>query len=260
VVLVSKNQGHTDMTDGPLEHEHTAEAIAKRLKTTTDHGVLGDFVLGAVDGAITTFAIVSGVAGAGLSAGIALVLGLANVLADGFSMAVGNYLKARSDAQVVDRYRAIEEKHIIREPKGEAEEVRQIFAAKGFKGETLEEVVQVITADRQRWVDTMLTEEWGLQINPPPPKRVGTVTFFAFVIAGLVPLLPLPFSTALGPTYTFLLSAAGTLVTFGIIGAVRGKVTNQSRIVGSAETVAIGGAAAALAFIVGSLLRGYTGV
>jgi len=248
------------MTDGPLEHEHTADAIAQRLGTPNDHGMLGDFVLGAVDGTITTFAIVSGVAGAGLSAGIALVLGLANVLADGFSMAVGNYLKARSDSQMVERYRAIEEKHILREPEGEQEEIRQIFAAKGFQGPVLEEVVHVITADRHRWVDTMLTEEWGLQVSPPSPYRVGLVTFLAFVGAGMVPLVPLFWSASLGPTNTFIASAAATALAFIGVGAVRGRVTNQSKVFGAIETLCVGGFAATLAYLVGNLLKGYTGV
>ncbi len=247
------------MTDGPLEHEHTIDAIAKRLNSPNDHGMLGDFVLGAVDGTITTFAIVSGVAGAGLSAGIALVLGLANVLADGFSMAVGNYLKARSDRQMVDRYRAIEEKHIRREPEGEQEEIRQIFAGKGFEGSVLEEVVHVITADRRRWVDTMLTEEWGLQVSPPSPFRVGLVTFLAFVAAGFIPLAPLFWSSSLGPTNTFIASACATACAFAGIGAVRGRVTNQSILYGAIETLGVGGLAAILAYIVGDLLKGYTG-
>lgn len=84
-----------------LREEHTMEAIAARLAAATKHTYLSDFVLGAVDGTVTTFAVVAGVSGAGLSRGVAIVLGLANVLADGFSMAVGNYLKANSDHEVV---------------------------------------------------------------------------------------------------------------------------------------------------------------
>ena len=91
------------MTNHTLQDElaelHSEEAIAARLAGATRHSYLGDFVLGAVDGAVTTFAIVAGAAGAGLSSGVAIVLGLANVLADGFSMAAGNFLKAKADHQ-----------------------------------------------------------------------------------------------------------------------------------------------------------------
>src|SRR5688572_8132998 len=92
--------------------DHTPDAIAARLRAATTHSYVGDFVLGAIDGTVTTFAIVAGVAGAGLPSGVALVLGLANVLADGFSMATSNYLKAVADRQVVDRVRRMEELHI----------------------------------------------------------------------------------------------------------------------------------------------------
>lgn len=244
----------------PLEHEHTPDAIASRLQQARKQDDLGDFVLGAVDGTITTFAIVSGVAGSGLSAGVAIVLGLANVLADGFSMAVGNYLKTRSDHELLDRYRRVELRHIEQAPEGEREEVRQIYAAKGFEGEVLEEVVDVITSDRQRWVDTMLTEELGLQISPPSPRRAATITFLAFVLTGLAPILPLAFSKWLGPDLTFLVSAAVTTITFAVIGAVRGKVTDMSMLRGALETVLVGSLAASMAYGVGALLRGWTGL
>ncbi len=106
-------------TDGDtLRDDHTHEAIARRLTQTATHSYVGDFILGAVDGAVTTFAIVAGAAGAGLSNGVVLVLGLANVLADGFSMAAGNFLSARSDQQRVEQYRRIEEEDIDHNPRG----------------------------------------------------------------------------------------------------------------------------------------------
>jgi vacuolar iron transporter family protein len=241
------------------DHAHTPEAILKRIEAEPQHGSLGDFVLGSIDGTITTFAIVAGVAGANLSAGIALVLGLANVLADGFSMAVGNYLKASSDREMLARYRRIEEQHIDRHPEGEREEIRHIFAAKGFEGELLDRVVEVIEKDRQVWINTMLAEEWGILPATPSPFKAGAVTFVAFVLAGLVPLSPLGFATRLGPDTTFTLSAVATAITFAVIGAVRGKIAERSAWRAALETLAMGGAAAALSFGVGTYLRGLVG-
>lgn len=242
-----------------LHHQHTPEAIAGRLSEAKRHHYLGDFVLGAVDGAVTTFAIVAGATGAGLSAGVALVLGLANVLADGFSMAVGNFLRARSDQQVLARYRQEEELHIDHIPDGEREEVRQIFQNKGFSGETLEDIVRVITDDRRQWVDTMLTEEWGLQLEPPSPWRAGLATFAAFLLAGLVPLCPLFFGLGGEAADLFVISSVLTALTFFLIGLLRGRVLNERMWWSGLETLLIGGAAASAAYLVGWLLEGWAG-
>ncbi|MDA3807356.1 MAG: VIT1/CCC1 transporter family protein, partial [Thiomicrorhabdus sp.] len=74
-----------------LESEHRPEAIAERLKRPPQSQNISDAVLGGIDGCVTTFAVVSGAFGAGFSPAVALILGLANLIADGFSMAVSNY-------------------------------------------------------------------------------------------------------------------------------------------------------------------------
>jgi VIT1/CCC1 family predicted Fe2+/Mn2+ transporter len=243
----------------PLHQEHTHEAIAHRIAAATRHSYLGDFILGAVDGAVTTFAIVAGGAGAGLSNGVVLVLGLANVLADGVSMAAGNYLKARSDLQVLERFRRMEEMHIDQIPQGEREEIRQIYSAKGFSGEVLDHIVQVITDDRKRWVDTMLTEEWGLQLQPPSPWRAGLATLAAFVVAGLVPLLPTMLLLSQQAAQTFVASSVLTACAFFAIGVIRGRIVDRPPLTSGLETLSIGGAAALLAFAVGRALQGLAG-
>src|SRR5690554_1491152 len=124
-----------DISPEKLAQQHTDEAIAARIAGPSAVGYAGDFVLGGVDGAVTTFAIVAGVAGASYGVTVAIVLGVANLLADGFSMAISNYLKARSDQMMLRKYRSLETMHIQRVPDREREEIRQIFAAKGFEGE-----------------------------------------------------------------------------------------------------------------------------
>lgn len=243
-----------------LEAEHTQEAIAARLAAATQHSYLGDFLLGAVDGAVTTFAVVSGVAGAGLPSGVAVVLGSANVLADGFSMAVGNFLSTKSEHDLLELARKTEELHIERHPEGEREEIRQIFQSKGFEGDLLETITDTITEERKRWVDTMLTEEHGLQLEPPQPLKAASVTFLAFMLAGVMPILPLFLSPYLAVSQTFAASAAATAVTFIGVGVVKGWYTRKPLARPIAETVLIGGFAAILAFVAGVWLKGFTGM
>jgi len=239
-----------------LKHDHTPEAIRARIAATTDHSYIGDGVLGAIDGVVTTFAIVAGSTGAGLSGGIALVLGLANVLADGFSRGGSNFLAAKSDRQVVERARRMEEMHIDTIPDGEREEIREIFRQKGVKGDVLEEVVEAITRDRKRWVDTMLTDELGLQIETPAPARAGVTTFLAFLGAGLIPLVPLMFMDRIGPDHWFALSASLTAAMFVLIGVIKGRLVGESMFAHAVEALIVGSGAAALAYFVGFWARG----
>src|SRR5207253_8566578 len=113
-----------------MEQEHTADAIRARLSKPPRQSYLRDWVYGGIDGSVTTFAVVSGVAGAHLSPTVILILGVANLAGDGFSMAASNYSATRTEREELETLRRIEERHIDEHPEGEREEVRQIFAAK----------------------------------------------------------------------------------------------------------------------------------
>ena len=243
-----------------LRAEHTRAAIRARLAAGPEKSDLRDFVYGAVDGTVTTFAVVSGVAGAGLDGNIIVILGLANVLSDGFSMAASNFLGTRAEAQRHARARRIERRHIEEFPDGEREEIRQIFAAKGFEGAELEAVVRVITDDVERWVETMVREEHGISSLPPAPRRAAWITFVAFVAVGLVPLLPFLLEAVGVPIPTpYLWSAIGTGAAFFAVGAAKGRFVDHPPVVSGLETLLLGGAAASLSFLVGRLLAGLGG-
>jgi len=239
-----------------LSAEHAPEAVRRRLGAAPIPSYLRDFIYGAIDGAVTTFAVVAGVEGAGLSASVVLILGVANLVADGFSMAVSNFLGLRAERQQVDRARLQEERHIDLVPEGEREEIRQIFAAKGFAGADLERVVEVITADRDLWVSTMLSEELGLGGTRPSPLRAGATTFLAFVTVGALPLVAFA-ADAVAPDgleHAFAWSAAMTGVAFFAVGSLKARFVEQAWWRAGLETLAIGGAAATLAYAAGALL------
>lgn len=237
-----------------LLDEHRKDRIRARLERPRGESALGDFVLGGVDGVVTTFAVVAGSAGGGLSIATIIILGLANLVADGFSMAVSNYLGTRSRQQEIARARADEYWQLDAHPEGERQEIREIFARKGFTGDTLDRVVDVITGDRKVWVDTMMAEELKLSEASARPLRAALATFTAFAICGFVPLLP--FVAGAGSfDAMFGLSAALAAGAFFALGAGKGAVLGMPRLRAGLQTLAVGGAAALLAYGAGAGLR-----
>lgn len=242
-----------------LEEMHHPEEIRRRLREPARSSSLPDAILGGIDGCVTTFAVVSGAFGAGFSATVALVLGLANLLADGFSMAISNYEAIKAQREHVDGVRDDEYRHIEVVPEGEREEIRQIFQRKGFQGEILERVVETICSDREVWVETMLREEHGLQTEGLSPLRSALVTFAAFLVVGAVPLLPYALPR-LEITQQFLASLGLAGLMFFLIGMGKSLVYHQPVLKSGLRTLLMGGAAAGLAFLTGHLAQALFGV
>lgn len=244
-------------TRATLEKSHTAEAVRRRLEQPVAHSYVGDAVLGGIDGCVTTFAVVSGALGAGFDAKVLVILGFANLLADGFSMAVGNYQNASSRAAQIEKARREEALHIDLIPEGEREEVRQIFARKGFEGEVLETIVDTITGDRTLWIDTMVTEELGLPTEAPRALTAAAVTFAAFAAVGLIPLLPFLWAV---PAQAAPWSVGLTLLAFFLVGLGKGRALELPVGRTGLGTLAMGAAAATLSYAVGYGLRRLYGI
>lgn len=239
-----------------LEHEHTSKAIRERLQEGHRPNYLRDWIYGGIDGAVTTFAVMAGVAGAALSPAIVLILGVANLIADGFSMAAANYSGTKTEYDDMLRLAEVEKKHIALVPEGEREEIRQILANKGLTGSALEEAVAAITSNEKVWIDTMLTEEYGLSPSVPNPLVAALYTFWAFVTCGIVPLIPF----VLGVSNAFRWSVLATGVVFFAIGSIKSRWSLAPWWRSGLETLIIGMSAAGLAYAVGYLLRNLVGV
>lgn len=235
-----------------MEHGHSVKEIRERLVEKNTPSDLRDFVYGSIDGTITTFAIVAGVEGANLAPSIIIALGFANVLADGFSMAASNYSGTKAELDDIKRLRQIEVQHLKTNPEGEREEIRQILIMKGLEGEVLEGAVRAITSHKERWIDMMMVEEYGVLPQNPQPFRAAIITFFAFVICGMIPLV----SYILGLGNAFIAATVATGVTFFLIGALKSRWSLQNWVWSGLETLGIGGVAAALAYFVGTLFAG----
>jgi len=238
---------------------HELKAIKNASELHKKSGsYVGDVVFGAIDGSITTFAVVSGVAGAALSTNIVIILGIANLLADGFSMAVGNYLSSKSNIEFAQKERKREEWEVEHYPKGEIEEVREIFRAKGFEGKKLEDAVKTITSNKKLWVDTMMAEELNIIEENISPKKRGLVTFVAFALVGSIPLMPyfISFFSEVAKGIAFQLSIILTFIAFFLVGSAKIYVTGKNWFKSGLETLLVGGAAAIIAYAIGYLLRG----
>lgn len=233
------------------DHGHTQKDVELRISAPPGRGYLRDIVYGGIDGSVTTFAIVAGVAGAGLSPLIIVALGIANVLADGFSMAAGNYAGTKAERDQATRLRAIERRHLRDYPAGERREIREILRLKGLDGDVLEAATDAIAANEGAAIQLMLEGEYGLAGVDPHPVKAAWATFLAFLIAGLIPLMP--FILGVGDAFTW--SAAMTGVVFFGIGTLKSNWTLESWWRSGLETLAIGGVAAGIAFFVGSLFH-----
>jgi VIT1/CCC1 family predicted Fe2+/Mn2+ transporter len=172
-------------------------------------------------------------------------------------MAIGNYLATRAEQQRQERARREEERHVALIPGGEREEVRQIFADKGFTGADLDRAVDVITSDRERWIRTMLSDELGFAPDAPRPVRAAAATFVAFVAVGFLPVSVFVLDLILPGDIDspFVWSAALTGLAFLGIGALKTRFAQQAAWRGAIETLVIGGAAAALAYAARALLN-----
>lgn len=233
-----------------MHHQGNTESFHR----TGVGGYLRDFVYGANDGIITTFAVVAGVAGADLSASIVLILGFANLLADGFSMAMSNYLGEKSNQGFIAAERLREEWEVERLPEEERAEIRKLYQKKGFEGETLERVVNVITANKKLWVDEMMIGEHGLLPHHGlnQPWKNALTTFVAFVIAGFVPLVP--YFAGLTARETFPYAIAATAVILFTVGSLRTVITGRRWYVAGLEMLSVGMLAAGVAYAVGAFL------
>jgi len=213
-----------------------------------------DFIYGSIDGAVTTFAIVAGVMVASLPAGIILILGFANLFADGFSMAAANYQASKAKIEFIEMKRNQEEWEIDNLEEQERDEIRDIYREKGFKDELLEEVVRIITSRRKVWIDTMMKEELGLIEDEKNPIDSSVSTFVGFNLIGLIPLIPFMVFMAIGielNSEAFVYSVVSVITAFFLVGMIKGKIVKKSMMRSGMYTLIIGGIAAIVAYMVG---------
>lgn len=217
---------------------------------------LREFVYGGIDGAVTTFAVVAGAVGASLSSEIIIILGFANLFADGFSMSVGAYLSAKSEKESYQKHKNIEYWEIDNIPEKEIQEVRDIYKAKGFEGKLLEQVVSVITSDRERWVEEMMKNELEMIPEEKSPFKIGLATLISFILIGFIPLMIYVYDFFNHTEFDiFLWTSIFTGLAFAVIGSLKSLVNQTNIFKSMGETIGLGLLAALVAYFVGDFLE-----
>ncbi len=227
--------------DKKREHEHSSSG--KYIKS---------FVYGGLDGTITTFAVVAGVAGASLSASIVLILGFANLIADGISMAFGDYLSTKAEGEYGSAERKREEK-ATKFPKVEKKSMIEIFLKQGFSRKDTGTIASILCKNKKACVDLMLSYELGIARKKQDPFKNAATTFGSFVLFGFVPLIAYVFSKSV-PVFqqdTFFIASVFTGLTLFSLGAVKCKVTRMNWLRSGIEMLLVGGSAAFAAYVIG---------
>lgn len=215
-----------------------------------------ELVYGGIDGSVTTFAVVSGSVGAGIDSSIIVILGLANLLADGFAMSVGAYLSSKTEKDNYEKYRRQEEVMITTQPNLEKAKLLNIYKKAGFEEVLSIKIVDAITTKKANWVGTVMKEKYNLVLEDKTPLSKGISTYISFLFAGFIPLIVYIVDLISNVDFNlFLLSSILTCISFGIIGFLKSKI-NQTKVVqGILETLFLGLLAAMVAFLVGYILE-----
>ena len=215
-------------------------------------------VYGGLDGIITTFAVVSGVAGASLSLKIVIILGFSNLLADGFSMAVGDYLSSKSEKEYQEGITHQSKAAIKNNYQEEVHKMTEAYEAEGISKKDAETIASTLAKYEAPFVNQLSIQTYGNNHKEDEPIKNALVTFFSFFIFGLVPLLAYILSTFIPFMLenAFLLASILTGTTLFTLGAVKSRITQSNWMRSGMEMLTVGGLAAVVAYLVGFVLGG----
>jgi VIT1/CCC1 family predicted Fe2+/Mn2+ transporter len=214
---------------------------------------LRDVILGGQDGLVNILGIVLGVIAGGGSKTVLLAAGFAAAITESISMGAVGYTSTVSERDYYQAEKAREAAEIDDTPEAERQEIHDIYAAKGFTGDLLDRVVDTITANRDRWLDTMMDEELHLQpVQTPDILRSAVVITIATLIGHLIPLLPFVWLPRAAALITGAVLSAGVLFGVGVYSSV--TLVGDWRKNGL-KMVAIGLGAAAVGFLIGHLFH-----
>lgn len=220
---------------------------------------LSEIVYGGIDGSVTTFAVVAGAVGANFDSSVILILGFANLVADGFSMAVGAYLSAKADHEKFHKIESLVDDSYDSLKNDDREKIEKIYSEKGLQGDLLIDITNETISNRKLYIDFKM-KEINEMIHPELSSfNIGLATFVSFFIVGLIPLSFYTFEYLMEITSdsnSFLISCILTSIAFILIGYLKSYITNRNKIKSVLETLSLGAIAASLSYLLGSFLEG----
>lgn len=225
--------------------------------TKKKYNWLPDFVYGGIDGAVTTFAVVAGVVGAKMPISIILILGFANLIADGFSMAVSKFMSDRAELEQIKNTQREVRQTLFKNPAEEENFVKEVFEKHGVEKTESNRILSVIRKSPKTWLDILSHHEARAAQENIDPVKGGVSTFIAFILIGFIPLAAYVFTPYLNLSESglFIFASIATLFALFFIGIVKTRFTRRFWLWAGLETALVGGVAAGLAYGIGYLLE-----
>jgi VIT1/CCC1 family predicted Fe2+/Mn2+ transporter len=214
---------------------------------------LSDIILGGQDGLVNVLGVILGVAAATHDPYIVLVAGLSATFAESVSMGAVAYTSTLADADFYESERAREYRHIQQVPQLERDEIRKIYAGKGFEGALLDRIVDTITADKDVWVAVMMAEEH--QLSPTDRRKAAkaaVIVGLSAIVGSLIPLMPFAFFSVVTSMWVSIVITA--LVLF-FVGAYKARMMVGHPGKSGLEMAAIGTVSALAGYAVGALFK-----
>jgi len=215
-------------------------------------GWLRPSVFGAMDGLVSNFALIAGVAGGAASTQVILLAGIAGLAAGAFSMAGGEYVSVASQRELALAEIAVERRELERHPEAELEELAKLYEERGVDPAVAAEVARQISADPERALEVHTEAELGVTLHDLPSPRIAALSsFLSFAVGALLPLLPY----LLGVTSLVTSAVVSCVALFGA-GALVSRVTARSWWYSGLRQLFVGAVAAGLTFALGTFLGG----
>jgi len=248
-------------------HDDKKNVVKDEEWHQSEGGLLKPVIFGGMDGILTSFAIVAGAAGGGLSPQVVLVLGFSNIFADALSMGVGEFLSSKAENEWILSERQREEWEMDNYPEGEVSEMIEIFEEKGMTKADAKVVVETMAKYKDFFVDVMMLHELELMVpdknHVQESMKEGVIMFCSFAAFGAMPLLgyviiPVSFPD-LDEQVLFKAACAVTGLMLFFLGSLKSKVSASNWFYSGCETLLLGGTCATTAFTIGRWVNGILG-